>query len=239
VIFSGAKPSVQVKLNRGFSLIEMAVALIVIALLLGSLFVPLQTQVEQRRIRETEASLAEIKDALIGYAAAGAPHLPCPDRRTPGPPGVANDGIEDVAAGGTCIVNQGNLPWVTLGVTETDSWGGRFLYRVVPAFGARPPSPTTMGFTTPSTLNVCQTSTCAPPVLTNDAPAVVVSLGKNRGNCAAPPCNDENANSDGDTPFVSRTITPAGAAAEEFDDLVVWISRNVLFNKLVAAEKLP
>ena len=38
---------------RGFTLVELAVALAVIALLLGMLVVPLNTQVDQNRINET------------------------------------------------------------------------------------------------------------------------------------------------------------------------------------------
>ena len=43
--------------SSGFSLIEMAVALFVIVLLLGSLLVPLSTQVEKRRYSETEKQI--------------------------------------------------------------------------------------------------------------------------------------------------------------------------------------
>ena len=50
--------------SRGFTLIELAVALFIIALLLGSILVPLATQVEQRQISETQKTMEEIRDAL-------------------------------------------------------------------------------------------------------------------------------------------------------------------------------
>ena len=50
--------------QRGFTLIEMAVAVFIITLLLGSILVPLTTQVEQRQISDTQKALEEIKEAL-------------------------------------------------------------------------------------------------------------------------------------------------------------------------------
>jgi hypothetical protein len=47
----------------------------------------------------------------------------------------------------------------------------------------------------------------------------------------------ENSNLNGD--FVSRNPTSADAAAGEFDDVVSWLSSGVLFNRMVAAGKLP
>ena len=46
---------------------------------------------------------------------------------------------------------------------------------------------------------------------------------------------DEQENSDGsaDNNYVSHTLTST------FDDLVVWISPNILINRMVAAGKLP
>jgi hypothetical protein len=44
---------------------------------------------------------------------------------------------------------------------------------------------------------------------------------------------DEADNSDTDTIFVSHDFTPT------FDDLVMWISPNVLFDRMVMAGKLP
>jgi hypothetical protein len=50
---------------------------------------------------------------------------------------------------------------------------------------------------------------------------------------ATGPDADETDNSNGNVNFVSKQMTPT------FDDLVVWISPNVLFNRMVAAGKLP
>ena len=91
--------------------------------------------------------------------------------------------------------------------------------------------------------------------IAGNVPVVVVSYGKNgygalnvnsagARNIAPPAINlDEAANQPvpvGAHPiFVSRTLTLPGAGSTEFDDLVVWLSPNVLFNRMVAAGKLP
>jgi prepilin-type N-terminal cleavage/methylation domain-containing protein len=84
--------------QSGFSLIEVAIAMFILVLLLGSILVPLGTQVEQRQISETQKTMEEIREALLGHALAKG-YLPCPDKTTAAGAGVApnlpNDGIED------------------------------------------------------------------------------------------------------------------------------------------------
>jgi prepilin-type N-terminal cleavage/methylation domain-containing protein len=111
----------------GFTLIEFAIGMFLMSVLLSAILTPLTAQIEQRKVNETQSSLAQITDALMGFATAHG-YLPCPDR-TSGP--GANDGIEDLNAGTTnCAVAEGNLPWVTLGIGGTDAWGNLFsVYR--------------------------------------------------------------------------------------------------------------
>ena len=52
----------------GFTLLELALVLLVITVLLGGLAVPFTRQIETRRIAETQKAMATIQDALIGYA---------------------------------------------------------------------------------------------------------------------------------------------------------------------------
>ena len=252
---------------RGFSLIEMAFVLVIITLLLGGLLVPFATQVEQRRIAETQKAMEEIKEALIGYALSHSststpiqPYLPCPDATAGAvsPGNTLNDGQEDRNPGGSCDQTEGNLPWATLGVGNQDAWGNRFHYSVAAAFSG---SSLGFGLGAGANIDVCSVAppsgatVCNPTSTTiaNNVPAVVVSFGKNGygalsvnsasvRNIAPPAANlDEIANQPGPTHpiFVSRTLTLPGAGSTEFDDLVVWISPNVLFNRMVAAGKLP
>lgn len=110
---------------RGFTLIEMAVVLVVVSLVLGSLLVPLASQVEQRKIRGTEQTLEQARDAVLAFAAVRG-RLPCPA-------GTAH-GQEAFITGptvGDCANFWGFLPAATLGLSPLDAsgyardgWGG-------------------------------------------------------------------------------------------------------------------
>jgi prepilin-type N-terminal cleavage/methylation domain-containing protein len=53
--------------TKGFTLIELAIALVIFTILIGGLAVPLSAQIQARRIAETNRTLAEAREALIGY----------------------------------------------------------------------------------------------------------------------------------------------------------------------------
>ena len=54
--------------SRGFTLIEMAIVLVIITILIGGLAMPLSAQIQARRIAETNKTLEEAREAIIGYA---------------------------------------------------------------------------------------------------------------------------------------------------------------------------
>jgi hypothetical protein len=54
-----------------------------------------------------------------------------------------------------------------------------------------------------------------------------------------PTSADEPQNTNGDSTFVSRPPSPADAAAGEFDDIVTWLSKYLVFNRMVSAGRLP
>jgi hypothetical protein len=92
-------------------------------------------------------------------------------------------------------------------------------------------------------LLVCTTAASAapgtPPALPGcgavpafQSPAVIFSTGKN----VVAVGNDETENVNGDRIFVMRPPTPfAPTPAAGFDDLVSWLSPNILYNRLIAA----
>ena len=111
--------------GTGFSMIELAVALVVIAILLGSILVPLNTQVESRNYDETQRILERAREALLGYASANG-RFPCPASL------MAGSGAEDFidVAAGTCGLTTtfgnvyiGFLPAATLGLAPVDGNG--------------------------------------------------------------------------------------------------------------------
>ncbi|MBI4988897.1 MAG: type II secretion system protein [Rhodocyclales bacterium] len=220
---------------RGFTLTEMAVVLVIVALLIASLVIPLSAQQDIRARQETEKALADIREALLGYAAShaagdGKPYLPCPD--------TDDDGLENRTAGAcTGGIQEGRLPWADLGLGRNDAWNNRFRYRVTAAF-----SNSTAGFTLASAgnLTVCADSACAATIAGN-VPAVVLSHGANGagafnlsgGTNPAPTDANELENTDSDDTLVSRT-SDAG-----FDDLVTWVPPTVLMNRMITTGKLP
>ena len=200
---------------RGFSLVEMAIVLAIVALLLGGLLPVISGQIEQQRRSETKKYMDEVRDALLGYAIANK-HLPCPDTN--------GDGSADAPC---AAVTFGTLPYNDLGVTNKDAFGKELVYAVTPAFAD---SATTFTLSNVGTIQICTTAACT-ATLTTTAAAVIVSRGANWATAISP---DETENTNGDNKFVSHDLVQNG-----YDDLVVWISPNILFSKMVAAGKLP
>ena len=115
----------------GFTLVEIAIAVFIIVLLLGSILVPLTTQVENRNTDATQRILDQAREALIGYAAATG-RFPCPASNTSNglelffsPGGSAANGICHTSVTGTAGTNVyiGFLPAATLSFTPADANG--------------------------------------------------------------------------------------------------------------------
>lgn len=108
------------RFNWGFTLLEVAIAILVVSLLLGGLLGPLSVRVEQQERARTQALLEEIREALLGYAAMYG-ILPCPT--TEQNPASTNYGVADATCPAGGATTDGYLPWKTLGVSLTDAWG--------------------------------------------------------------------------------------------------------------------
>lgn len=234
-------------LAQGFSLVEMAVVLVILGFVMGALLLPLQAQRQQLFQSQTENTLETAKKALLGYAQSKG-RLPCPATA------AANNGLEDPLGGGTCTTQLGFLPAVTLGIQPADAngfaidgWNNPIRYAITTvntAGGAATPDFTTsnemsnIGIATLSpNLVVCRESTnCPATYLTNNAVAIIFSTGENFNKSAGV---DEAANLAATTTFYSRTPTAATAApSQEFDDIVTWISPYVLYNAMIEAGQL-
>lgn len=207
------------KPDQGFTLIEIAVVLAIVALLLGGLLPVMSSQIEQQRRNETRKYMSEVRDALLGYAITNK-RLPCPDSN--------GDGTAELACT-TAASQVGTLPYKDLGVTDKDAYGAVLVYAVTKEFAD---SATPFTLSSVGTLAVCPSAaTCPATYLANNAAAVIVSRGANWATASS---TDETENTNGDTRFVSRDLVQNG-----FDDLVVWLSPNILFNRMVTAGKLP
>lgn len=243
------------KSSSGFTLVEMAMVMLIIGLLLGGLMPTLSAQMEAQRVSETRKQLEEIQQALIGYATANG-RLPCPASSS-------STGEESPTGGGNCTnFYDGFVPAATLGITSmdsqgrvTDGWGNAIRYAVAAntvngvanTFTSNNgmQNATMDNIAAANLLNVCASATgisgsdcgAASNKLTDKVPALVYSTGKNGGYGGAG--LDEAANLNGNRVFVSHTPTPSTATNGEFDDLMIWLSPNILFNRMVAAGKLP
>lgn len=240
------------KANRresGFSLIEVAVALFIITLMLGSILVPLGARVENRTRTETEIQLKEIREALLGFAIVNG--------RLPRPAQSELIGTEKASCA-TETQCTGFLPWETLGVGSKDSWGKRFLYSVTPAFATGTVSYGTLTVArTAGTKSVQDRGTASPfslyytaggPTASATIAAVVLSHGKNNWGTlqdgvavgdGSSTNIDEDANAAASVNFIARPIsTNIEATGGEFDDLLIHIPDLTVFGTLVKAGKL-
>jgi len=217
------------KTLRGFTLIEMAIVLVIVTILIGGLAMPLSAQIQARRIAETKKTLEEAREAIVGFARTrgGTLYLPCPD--------TDGNGIENRSGSG-CDEQVGWLPWITLGTAEQDAWGNHLRYEVDPAFSTQSGFVQTTPVTSPPPppLGVCNVSSCASPV--PEIVFVVVSHGPNGSGATntngialpLPTGADELDNLDANRIYVSHEQTEASATSEAFDDLLVWISLSQL-----------
>lgn len=241
--------------THGFTLVEMAVVLVILGFVISALLLPLEAQRQQLFQSEIQNTLNSAEKALIGYAQSQG-RLPCPATNI-------SDGIADPSIGGTCTVSDGFLPAATLGIRPTDEdgyaldpWNNRIRYALTQTndLGAAnydfstSDGMATAGMTAlepnirvcTSSANItatrCSTGTPESNYLINNAVAVIYSTGETVADGSGG--NDEDANLNGGPVFVSHGITATGAINGEFDHIVTWISPYVLYNAMIEAGQL-
>lgn len=121
--------------QRGFTLMELAMVMFIFALLLGGMILPLSAQNELRRQAETQKTLSDARDALIGFAMING-RLPCPASSTSNGresfcsnqsgacTATTNRDSPGAADHGRCSnPHDGFFPAASLGFTPVDSQG--------------------------------------------------------------------------------------------------------------------
>lgn len=246
--------------SKGFTLIELAVVLVVVSVLLGSFIGTLSGRVNVTKKSNALEELEDIKQSLLAHAFVYG-YLPCPDCEAGScPNGTVGDGIADYTSAGACSKGEAaaNVPWVTLGLGRGDPWGNHYRYAVQAEYSDSSTPFTLDGASgPPGTASIKEPDYVADATggtwhsLADNVVAVIFSHGSNgfgaysednQARPAIPSANtDEKENTDNDGDFYMRPDTTADAtiAGGEFDDIVIWISEYELKAKMVEAGKLP
>ena len=218
------------KNSKGFTLVEIAIVMVIFGLILGGIMGPLKMQRDNMKRKETQQSMETIKSALVGYTLRNG-RIPCPD--------TTANGLENINMAGTnCANARGTVPWATLGVVKEDAWKHPFTYRVDTQFADNNfvsgcPDADKLGIT----FQICSTGNIrvfdrnGGNLVASGIPAIIVSHGSNG---PATSDADEQENSDNNPNFVDKTHINQG-----YDDFVDWVNINNLVGKMVSANKLP
>jgi len=196
-------PLLHKKSDRGFTLIEIAIVLVILGLLIG-MTLPLFTELtKQKHYTTTKRDMQEIKEALAGYAGI---HSRLPFADTNG------DGVGDA--------NQatGTLPYLELGLGAQDAWRNFYAYDVNDRL-----------IVTTDATSFC---TALAAINTGDFPQLAFAPGGvGTSQALIVISGSENSildgeNGDGDRNYESFSPT------DSFDDLVVAFNPNTLYGKL-------
>lgn len=247
--------------DRGFTLIEIAVAMFIVSLVLGAMMNMLTAQVKNAKDSATNTKMGTIKTALTNFVSRNN-RLPCPAIETL-PPTDPKYGLEAVTPGtctgttslGTAV--RGVLPWTTLGLSSedaSDGYGSRLSYHVTTvatALTASTVAAMTGTMTIHSTAPVAgglpptgnQINSCAAIAGDNtcnlNAVVVLVSHGPNTIMAYMPsglrmvqaPGALEGENADTNLSFVQTGFSDN--QANPFDDTVVALSPDNILARLI------
>ncbi len=237
---------------QGFSLVEMAMVIVVLTIILAVIAQPVANQIETRRVVDTQKKLEDVKEAIYGFTLVNG--------RLPRPAVSATDGSE-IATCATETGCTGFIPWSALGVDKADAWGTTIRYSATPAMANG-----SFMLSTTGTKDVVTRNGAAAAALATNVAAVVWSHGKRnfgtdaQSNATRPNIATGNTDEIHNNTLPAITFSPtiplvtgaggtavfsrlpadnAAPAGGEFDDLVSWIPTSILMGKMVQAGKLP
>ncbi len=214
--------------SKGFTLLEIAIVLIVIGLLVAGGVGMYGTLIKRSRLLNTRELVKATKEALIGFAIKNN-RLPCPDTYDDG----NFDGQEDCPYSPSLpfIKKNYKLPYATLGVQRKDAYNKQLYYDVNLAL-----TTTTSGyefcvaakniFYNPSDPSAWP----APPQITLNegiswSPAAAVVLSSSENMSLDPSINSEDSTKADQRTYENKRVT------SNFDDEVAWINIGTILSK--------
>lgn len=246
---------VPAKKPQGFSLVELAVVLVLIGIVMTMGLKMVTATLENASYSETKAKQELIKTALVGFLRTNG-RLPCPDNS--GSAAVAS-GVEVSPCHATAADGYGVVPWITLGIPRdsvVDGWGNYFTYRVANGTGGSK-NWTSRTAGTPFDINELRTPTAALTIqeldaagtalVTTNPRAVIVLLSHGKNGFGAKttkvgarlPTSDAGAGeatngTDTTTTFISRPVNESvGAFNGPYDDLLTYLTPQDVLQPLL------
>ena len=242
------------KPSRGFTLVEMAVVVVIIAALLTLGLGALNAQLSSASYTTTKQRQAAIKDALISYLGANK-RFPCPYVPIAGtlPTGVDATSIPASGTPRCQSFDFGVIPFTTLGIAREvaqDGWGNFFSYKVYaqanpvcPGGGIDWGNSNCFGAGKNGGITVLDNTGGNNLPLTTNAVVAIISQGPNGLGAwaaqatqnASPVSCEERTNAN-----LSGCSTPAGITPpyyfkgerQDQDDVVAWIDATEAINAL-------
>ena len=257
------------RMERGFTIVEVAITVMIIAIILGYSVAMFPVQQELKQYRHAEAEMDALIEQLVAFAQVNG-RLPCPDTAADNEaPANTIDGVEDQLndPDDGCEAYFGFLPGRTLGAvgkynaagTLIDPWGQGYGYAVSDTdFGnGNPDLVTANGIRDEGIQNVlpdifiCDGNNNPPA---NDTDCTTVSgievLGTN-GEVAAvivslgkdyvipATSNIQAENLDDFNDGSNDKVYIFSGHRDDYDDIVKWIPTNLLISRMIEAEQLP
>jgi len=139
-------------LSLGFTLVEMAVVLVVMGLVIMTVFPALVAVRSANQISLTQSNLRSLMLATAAYVQANG-CLPCP--AVPGDTATKFGYVSTGSACGACTAKEGIPPFVSLGISQStahDGWGHWITMRVDPALTSLPSNAPNSVFVPPTSL---------------------------------------------------------------------------------------
>jgi prepilin-type N-terminal cleavage/methylation domain-containing protein len=252
--------------QTGFTIVEIAIVLLIVTILLGYSVAMFPVQKELKQYRHVQTEMDSVIEHLIAFAQVNG-RLPCPDTIADSDlSGNTVDGVEDQVGTNACEAYFGFLPGRTLGINGkynaagvlVDPWNTGYGYAIsvfdfgngdidlVTPNGIRDEGISNVmpdlficddSATIGSDLNCTEAASNEVVGSNGEVAAVIISLGKDSNIPATSNIQAENLDN-----FHDGTLDKVyifSPRRDDYDDVVRWLSTNLLFSKMIEADQLP